>query len=796
MNPELPSRFLLTITFDTDWHIGCGAGRPGDLDRLVDRDADGLPYLPAKTLTGVWRDACETVARGLDGGRDGGDWSTWVTWLFGSEPSRRGDGPSERPVPAALSIRAGHFPTELRDHLSHIPNGLAPGSSRNKALLRNSLTFSRPGNAIDPLSGRARDDFLRFEERVRKGAVLQARCQLPEDLPAESRAFASALLLAGARFTERMGGKRRRGTGRCRFEVERGTDSSSLASWLRTHLRPDAPPASRISGEVGSATPVGSIATVEDDAAWITIPLRLRLVGPVVVASRVTGNVVETLDYIPGTMLLPYLTTRLNGIGYSPREAVARGDLRVLPATVEVAGERGAPVPRALRFIKDNQADPLVNPWHETRVQDQLKPCRQGYGHWDGQTLLLTDSVNTQVRTHSTIAEEEQRPTARVGGVFSYQALAAGLVLRTEVRLKRHLHDGLVHRQKEWWNQLEGECRIGRSKKDDYGQVSIALAGSPRECPSRLAVASGFLTVHLLSDVLLRDTNLGQSPRPVLLAAELEGALKPLKLILVDQASSVRRLESWSTAWGLPRPSLPALQAGSCLRFKMEGGKPNPMTLALLQAAGIGERRSEGFGDVCFNPDVLQSERVAWSAAKEGNGSSPESEQKIAPDSPSFDFARQTEEQTWISCIDRAAREVALLEGGKRRLEALGWQSPSARSKPGSTQLGGLRATIQRFAATRDPASVIAWLDHLESTSNRKDKWPNTARAKLRKLLNEPDRVWQILADESWPELTDGGKSTLRQKLWPHAVHVLIEECIRAHKRACERVAAKGGRRG
>nr|MDT0667616.1 RAMP superfamily CRISPR-associated protein [Micromonospora sp. DSM 115978] len=66
--PPLPAgtavvyRFLML----TDWHVGAGSGRPGDVDRLVARDPDGLPYLPAKTVTGMWRDACEVAARALD----------------------------------------------------------------------------------------------------------------------------------------------------------------------------------------------------------------------------------------------------------------------------------------------------------------------------------------------------------------------------------------------------------------------------------------------------------------------------------------------------------------------------------------------------------------------------------------------------------------------------------------------------------------------------------------------------------------------------------------------------------
>ena len=51
----------LCITFDSDWHIGTGAGVPGDLDAVVRRDADGLPVVPARTVVGLWRDGCERV---------------------------------------------------------------------------------------------------------------------------------------------------------------------------------------------------------------------------------------------------------------------------------------------------------------------------------------------------------------------------------------------------------------------------------------------------------------------------------------------------------------------------------------------------------------------------------------------------------------------------------------------------------------------------------------------------------------------------------------------------------------
>ena len=79
--------YTLSIEMLSDWHIGTGSGRHGGVDRLVARDTDGLPYSPASTLRSMWRDAAETLARGLDEGAATGGWQTLVRQLFGSQPA-------------------------------------------------------------------------------------------------------------------------------------------------------------------------------------------------------------------------------------------------------------------------------------------------------------------------------------------------------------------------------------------------------------------------------------------------------------------------------------------------------------------------------------------------------------------------------------------------------------------------------------------------------------------------------------------------------------------------------------
>ena len=92
MNPTwlLPDDFEIRLTFTSDWHVGSGAGRPGLIDRLVTRDEDDCPFVPAKTLTGIWRDACERVA---------------CAWTKGKERPGRNTLPS----PSAISRRWSSF---------------------------------------------------------------------------------------------------------------------------------------------------------------------------------------------------------------------------------------------------------------------------------------------------------------------------------------------------------------------------------------------------------------------------------------------------------------------------------------------------------------------------------------------------------------------------------------------------------------------------------------------------------------------------------------------------------------
>jgi CRISPR-associated protein Csx10 len=769
---QLPEEPRLRLEMLTDWHVGSGMGRPGNVDRLVVRDDDGLPYVPAKTLTGMWRDACERLAWGLDGGQPG-PWAAWVKYLFGDQPARRGEtDPTQFPRPAAVSVRSARLAESLRERIR--------GTDRHALTLQAALTFIKPGVKIDSRNGRALDEHLRFDEMARCGAELTAQftAALPED-SAQSQA-AVALLVASTRLVERLGGKRRRGAGRCKLEVE-GVHSAAAVDWLTTH--PDAP---QLPPVVEPAAASGPEPTPGGSSEWVAVPFVLELHGPVNVSSRTVGNVVESLDFVPGTFLLRHFTAAFGRLGMDARAAIARGDLCVTPSTVEVDGHAGRPVPFALFTKKEggSLSEPetvrnrLIQP--ESKDDPQYKQCRAGYlGHAQGVAMSPHQTVTMTVRTHNTVDEDKQRPATEVGGVYSYEAMGAQR-LRGELRLRKELADRITA-QPDWRKKLEGPCRLGRSKKDDYGSAILKLDlvdGQTAPVTPAHAYQGKRLFVWAVSDVLLRNDRL----RPAVTVEDLQKALaRKLDVTLSNPRSlaRTRRVESWHVDWGLPRPSLVTLQAGSCVVFECDP-LPSVAVLTQIETEGIGDRTAEGYGQVRFNDPILTTtpDQLAPPVKRDN---SPTRTDSALPDTDRY--AAQIEEQVWREQIRRAALHVAQ----EKRQELLGWGLiRNASSTPPMSQLGGLRSVVQQVRSWDDRRFVTNWLDHLAGNKRRADKW-NGAIPKVKRFFDQQQAVWQTLDPSDWPTLTVGAAERLKRNLWPLAVRTLVDACIRAHKRELDR---------
>jgi CRISPR-associated protein Csx10 len=528
------------------------------------------------------------------------------------------------------------------------------------------------------------------------------------------------------------------------------------------------------------------------------------------------GNVSESLDFIPGTYLLPHFTKVLGKqLGKEFFQAVAYGDFQVSPATIEINGERGLPVPKALAKAKvknDRGEQPIYNRlFRPIEGELQPKPVRSGFiKSLETHNIVINDESFKTLLMHNTVEDKYQRPTTDVGGVFSREAIAAGTVLRSEIRTKNQkLFDRLSSELNE-----EKDIRLGTSRKDDYGLAKLGIfntaqdkgKGEPASQPSDLVLTEE-LTVYLESDVLLRNANLRQTN----LAGDLAEAIcqelnegisdeaKTIKLEKKDSFIQPRRIESWHEGWGFPRPTLIAMAAGSCVVFVIENfdsldKDKLEKALQILEAKGIGERRGEGYGQIRFNPALLTQAIGGWEKAdKPGNDQGDNTSPEALEES---DFNKQIEETVWREELKVAVLKIASSKGERKKIFGF----DSTKKEPPMSQIGGLRSVISRVRKFNDTGLVESWLEHLKETNNRRDKWSKDKTTaenildEIKSLVVEKDKIWEVLREAKTNEepiwqspktLTDRDLEK-EEKLWTEAVRALFDACARAHKRDLE----------
>ena len=759
----------LRLTFDSDWHVGSGAGIPGSVDRQVLRDEEGFPYVPGKTLTGVLRDAAEWIAdvrdadtrdaaeqvAGAQGAAEKKDqqWKKALIGLFGEQPESHGGTPGGFASGAAVGIGSAELSRDLRNYVQELRESSGPD-------LRAAFFTVRPGVKINRATGRALEDHLYSTERVR-GCTLYApvkylRGSLSED---EEKLLEDAI-----RAVRRLGGKRRRGGGRCRLGWLGQDDSSAAAEAC----------------SVGPKFP-------EDGA--VELEFRLTTLQPVVINKVTLGNVVRSEMTIPGVSLLPWFTREaLAPLGEKDlRAAVLNGELSVGNFLPEIKGELSLPVPLCLAREKEGNGmlNRLVS--QPEREGVQMKDLRTGYIRVVGEEMqYFPDDSRRLLRTHNTVEDASQRPTERVGGLFSYEAIRAGQTFRGTVRMSAELWKKVRGYPEVLKRLAYGELSIGQSRKDEYGAVSLeyvpsAVPSIERLWSPALPVKNGknYLVVYLLSDLLIRGVHLNYSLsledlKDALFAA-LDVELQDVQdWKLVEGRKGVRqsplggshghcvrvgRRESWQTRWNLSRPSLSYFQAGSVLLFQvMDPEKWDAERARKLVREGLGDRRAEGYGRVLLNPPFLCGKGSG--VEKQEPSKEKEMQQSLSPDLPNNPEDRtlvlSLAETLFRERFRQAARREAYVLVGKRKDEALfnealfNGHKVYWKDAPNASQFGILR----EFAALIGDAPKHSLLDLVKewlklssqnSEGGEKDSLGKSWRAWIGALAKGPGRVWRLI---------------------------------------------------
>ena len=606
--------FPLSVTFHSDWGVTTGTGMAGGVDSVVEKDERGLPIVRATVLAGVVREQSVLAAQALDDGDPERPWHAFASALFGSD----------------LAPRLVVF-SDAR--LLDPPEG--PGG----------LVHELVSLSIDEETGTAREDFLRLFERV-GACTLRGEVALsdvdkdgrPLTWSNEQRDAAELLLALSGLLVRGIGSNRGVGDGLCDVLIHSGQelgDVQAVKDWCRTQLgrwKGRGAPRVPVADAAAAAAPVLK-ASPEPTAAgaFHEATLTIDLRTPVVSYEVPMSNEIRSLDFLRGTVLLPWahrLVTR--AVAEAPgaskdvveevRDAVVNGDFFVSDAVVSYQGERGLPMPLVFFSPKVGQGAESQEPKsaegkgdEEMRVYNRMradeperevhKPLRSGY------VFPLTRARGAPALTgRQSTAHNAATGAAKDGQLYLVRALPAGLRLQATVTVSTRLY----RRIGEQLEALAGtghQARLGaRRLSGTFGEAECTLSAfAPSPAPE--AVDGEDATIWFTSDVLVRSARLGPGGSLNDLFAAFERAGAPIELAETDgkrfnAGVRHRRVDSWSAASHQPRATRMAIQAGSVLKVRTTA----PETLAALAAVGLGELRAQGFGRFVVGHPLLEEE--------------------------------------------------------------------------------------------------------------------------------------------------------------------------------------------
>ena len=639
----------VTIMFKSDWGVSTGVGHAGRMHSTIERCGDD-PVVRGTVITGVLREQAMLAAKALDGQKDG-KWTSFALWLFGQDPnSEPGSTPHPRHVLFSDATPASSIPVHDTVSLS-----------------------------IDPKTGTARDQFLRFTERAAAG-VLTGTFTLIDEVGAEpsgkSTIEAARFLLGVAGLMVRgIGSGRSGGDGECtvlvtNHEVEARAGqstsdiiafASSCAQELRTSLKKLA---QSLEPEVVSALPAPQrstqhqVGTIDGSAAQHSgghhLILDLTLDSPIVSYEVPFSNEIRSLDFLRGTVLLPWLHRLVSSKKRGEHEAVITnavtgGHLVVSDALPVISDAQGLPVPLTLKTDKTLPSNSPITLYGDSTEETGKIPIRGGYVFFapkegDGEdpgTKTQGWYGKPPLRGRQTTAINHETGAASKGQLVLVEALPEGMRMRAHVWVSDELWEaasvsdllGKTREARLGSRKLTGtfgsatcmlreETATERESRSRFGNAGIAQLTSTAStsadgtAPGEGTPASSDgqrVSLWFTSDVIARSAGLGAggTADDLIRAFEREG-------ITVEAVGTPsirhRRVDSWSPADNGPRASRLAIQAGSVIQVRVS--KADRDKLLELAPFGVGELTAQGYGRFVVDHPLLSIQSIEVTKAK------------------------------------------------------------------------------------------------------------------------------------------------------------------------------------
>ena len=640
----------VTIVFTSDWGVSTGVGQAGRTHSTIERCGDD-PVVRGTVITGVLREQAMLAAKALDGTEEKSPkkWTSFALWLFGQDPnSERGSTPHPRHVLFSDTTPASKIP------------------------IHDTVSLS-----IDPTTGTARDQFLRFTERAAAG-VLTGTFTLIDEAGAETSdqetiKAAHFLLGVAGLMVRGIGSGRSGGDGECtvlvtshEVEARAGQSTSKIVAFasscaqeLRTSLKKLA---QSLEPEVVSALPAPQrstqhqVGTVDGSAAQHSgghhLILNLTLNSPIVSYEVPFSNEIRSLDFLHGTVLLPWLHRLVSSKKQAGNEAVITnavtgGHLVVSDALPVISETEGLPVPLTLKT--DKTSDSPITLYGDSPKNKGKIPVRDGYVFFglkggDGEepgTKTQGWYGKPPLRGRQTTAINHETGAASKGQLVLVDALPEGLKMRAHVWVSDELWEAasvsaLLNKPREarlGSRKLTGtfgsatctlreETATERESRSRFGNAGIAQPtgdaskSASGTTPGESAPASSddqTVALWFTSDVIARSAGLGAG-------GTVDDLIRAFKResITVEAVGTPsirhRRVDSWSPADNGPRASRVAIQAGSVVQVTVN----DEVRTALVKLApfGVGELTAQGYGRFVVDHPLLSIQSIEVTKAK------------------------------------------------------------------------------------------------------------------------------------------------------------------------------------
>ena len=662
----------VTIVFMSDWGVSTGVGHAGRTHSTIERCGDD-PVVRGTVITGVLREQAMVAAEAFDRamGSSGEHWKEFALWLFGQDPDSE---PGSTPHPRHVLF-----------------TDATPASSID---VHDTVSLS-----IDPTTGTARDQFLRFTERAAPGALTGTFTLIDEagaETSDQETIKAAHFLLGVAGLMVRgIGSGRSGGDGECtvlvtshedyakpdlqdeeaadalkRILANRDNDSptyssedvKTVAGHLRSRAReslqevPDLPKDLLENSPQDIALP-SSQPSESGDTTWYETSLDIVLDTPVVSYEVPFSNEVRSLDFLRGTVLVPWLHNLLRKKYRGMDSAIVSGDLRISDALAVYKGVAGLPVPFVVENekvpedkLKDKQDDQqpctLFNrhiPISDQVCGDHTIPTRGSYLFVKSNGAPVTGWIGkpSLIGRQSTAINSETG-AAKDGQLFLVRALPAGLTLHASVVVSKQLLSELrgtdatseaspltldlgIAEQPTFLGSRKLTGTFGRARCT-VGTTFTRVGSTPPPVEGPVTdegtqasscEPTKIVSLWFTSDVLARSSTLGPGGSVEDLEFAFRRANVPVTIVQEspDQDSGDknrkriltsirhRRVDSWSPRDNAPRATRLAIQAGSVVQVRL-----SPQDLGALEALGhigVGELTPQGYGRFLVDSPML-----------------------------------------------------------------------------------------------------------------------------------------------------------------------------------------------